>query len=206
VTARAPKGAVDWAAVRERLARAERAGGLLDYSPAQARALLDERARLLARPAAVPDAPGELVSTMTFRLGAEHYAIDARLVHEVVRVPELTPLPGTPAIVAGLMHRRGEVLAVFDIRSFFGLVQAPLADAARVLVIGDGSAELGIVVDDVSGMTRVRSTGLFPHRPPAGQDQHYVRGVTVDAIIVLDAAALIRDPRLYVNQEDGDAP
>ena len=89
--------AIDWAEVRQRLARAGAAlEEALHPSPERAHAVLEERARALARaPAArAAEAPGLLV--VTFALGGEHYALEARHVREVSRLTDCTPLPGAP--------------------------------------------------------------------------------------------------------------
>ena len=196
--------AVDWTAVRERLARAQAAtASALELSPERARAVMDERARLLARPQAVSPAPTEVLETLTFALGHERYAVESKHVREVVRLVDFTPVPGAPEFLLGVMNLRGEVLAIADLRKFFGVPQPGLTDLARVVVLGAEHAELGVLADEAHEL-RILSVAelLEPPGSVAGIDREYLLGVTRDALIVLDGARLLADPRLFIDQTE----
>src|SRR5947209_1803679 len=103
---------IDWARVRARLARAAAANeGALRLSPERARAVMDERARALARVPAETAAVRAL-EAVVFELSGERYALETAHVHEVVRLAGLTPLPGAPDYLAGVTNLRGQILAV----------------------------------------------------------------------------------------------
>ena len=102
----------------------------LRLSPEQAKAVLDERARALARvPPAAPKA-SEVLEIATFALANEHYGVETRYVREVVRLADYTPLPGAPAFLVGVLNLRGEILALIDLRTFFGVPARGLTDLA----------------------------------------------------------------------------
>ena len=61
-----------------------------------AKAILKERARSLARPLGEGARDDGGLSVVEFRLTDERYAIEQVHVREVCRLTELTPLPGTP--------------------------------------------------------------------------------------------------------------
>jgi purine-binding chemotaxis protein CheW len=161
---------------------------------------MDERARSLARaPERVPDA-AEVFEVVTFRLAGERYAIEARHVRRVVRLEDPTPVPGTPEFLAGVINQRGEVLAVFDLRTLLGVGAG--ADAPeRVLVLGDDRDEFGVVADTVQETVTLRIDEVLEPSGAAGGRQ-YLHGVTSDALIVLDGAALLRDEQLVIDQGD----
>jgi purine-binding chemotaxis protein CheW len=201
--------AVDWADIRARL---DRAGTALEEalhpSPERARAVLEKRARDLAcRPAnqAASAAPRLLV--VTFALAGERYALEARYVREVLRLTDCTPLPGAPAFVVGVLNLRGEVLAVFDLRPLLGLVSDAAAERGRILVLGVDRPEFGLLADAAEEVAALAEHDL--HEPPdsvVGPGREYLRGVTQEALIVLDGAVLLRDGRLFVDQgEEGRA-
>lgn len=203
-TRRRPGQAVDWTAVRERLARAQAAtASALELSPERARAVMDERARLLARAQAVGPAPAEVLETLTFALGHERYALESKHVREVVRLVDFTPVPGAPEFLLGVMNLRGEILAIADLRKFFGVPKQGLTDLARVVVLGADRAELGVLADEAHEL-RVLSVAelLEPPGSVAGIGREYLLGVTKDALIVLDGARLLADPRLFIDQTE----
>ena len=197
-----PTAPLDWTAVHARLARAEAAtASAVEPSPERARALMDERARLLARVTKESPAPEEVFEALTFALGAERYAVASKHVREVVRLVDFTPVPGAPDFLLGVMNLRGEILAIADLRRFFDVPQRGLTDLARVVVLGADVAELGVLTDQAHEV-RVLSAAdiLEPPGSVAGVGREYLLGVTKEALIVLDGARLLADPRLFIDQ------
>ena len=112
-------------------------------------------------------------------------------------------MPGTPDSLVGLINLQGEILAVFDLRSFFGLEKKGSTDLSRVVVLGSDRAEFGVLVDAAQEVIALESDELLePPGSVSGVAREYLRGVTKDALIVLDGAVLLRDARFYIHQED----
>lgn len=195
---RTKRSPIDWSQIRARLDEAQaRAAASIEVSPERARAIMEERARKLAQ---VPEAryAGETYEVLTFGLGAERYCIETRYTREVVRLVDYTPIPGTPDFVVGATHLRGEVVCIIDLRKFFGVAQRGLSDLSRVIVLGTETTELGIVADQVFEVSGLRAQEIL-HPPESTEVGHeYLLGVTRDAAIVLDGAALLRDPKLTI--------
>jgi purine-binding chemotaxis protein CheW len=126
--------AIDWQQVRERLATTGAAlRGETRISPEAARALLEERARVLAQIPATGRTGAKIVEVLTFTLAQERYAIETRHVQETARFGDCTPVPGAPEFLVGLMNLRGNILGVIDLRKFFGLAQSPPSIEPRSL-------------------------------------------------------------------------
>jgi purine-binding chemotaxis protein CheW len=193
-----------WQQVRQRLARAV-AGTeeSLRLSPERARAVMDERARSLARvPAEAPRA-AEVLQLAVFTLADERYGIETRFVREVVRLTDYTPVPGAPDFLVGVTNLRGEILAVIDLRKFLAVAARGVTDLSRVLVLGGERAEFGVLADTADEVLALRADDV--HEPPgsvAGIGREYLRGVTAAALIVLDGGVLLRDGRLFIDQAD----
>jgi purine-binding chemotaxis protein CheW len=164
----------------------------------RARAIMDERARLLARPHSQA-VVGETVDVLTFALAAERYAIETRYVREVVRLGDLTPVPGTPDFVAGITNHHGQVLCVMDLRSFFKAPHKGLSDLSRLVVLGVERVEFAIVADRADEIRRLSASEMLPAPESMSHiGREYLRGVTRDALMVLDGASLLEDGRLFV--------
>jgi len=203
---REPGRRFDWAEAHARLARAAAATeAATDPSPARARALMDERARALARvPARVPG-PSEVVEVALFTLAGERYAVETRYISKVVRLTDFTPVPGTPAFLGGVLNLRGEILALVDLRAFFGISAGGLTDLSRIVVLGVDRNEFGIMADAVQEVVTLRVDEVF--EPPAsipGAGNSYLMGVTSEGLVVLDGGALLADDGLFIDQ--GDEP
>jgi purine-binding chemotaxis protein CheW len=198
---RTQRGRIDWQDVRARLARATAATEeALRLSPQRAKAVLEERARALARAPAQAPAAGEVLEVATFTLADERYGLETAHVREVVRLTDYTPVPGAPGFLAGVVNLRGDILAVFDLRPFLGVAGGGVTGLSRAIVLGGARAEFGVLADAVHEVTAVPAGEL--HEPPAsatGAGWQYLRGVTPDALIVLDGAALLQDGRLFID-------
>lgn len=164
-------------------------------------AVLKARALRLAQVplAATPQEEWEVIE---FVLGRERYAVAASCVREVAVLPELTRLPCVPPHVLGVINLRGQVLAVIDIKRFFGLPQQGISNLNRVLVLRAPGMLFGVLADEVLG---VRQLPLRTLQPPqdglTGIPATYLKGMTAERLIVVDGLALLRDPALIVNQE-----
>jgi purine-binding chemotaxis protein CheW len=159
---------------------------------ADTRRILEQRARQLARRTDTGRHSEFGVDMLTFALGRERFAVESRFVFAAFPLVELVPLPGATPPVVGLTRWRGDVLTVADIRRLVGLTAGALDDLARVIVIGDASPEIGILADTLSDIVSIDPTQLHP--PTKVRADHaptLLRGVTSDAISIIDVAALL---------------
>ncbi|MCP3099634.1 chemotaxis protein CheW [Myxococcus sp. K15C18031901] len=193
---------IDWDAARARLGRlaaAHEEGDTL--SPEAASALLDERARELARPPSPELAPGTLREVVRFRAAGQRYALESRFVLEVVRPSEVVPLPGAPPALRGLTLLHGGVLPVVELAPLFG--RAPTNSTGPLLVVGKDQPELGVRTEEVEEVTLVSSQDLLP--PPAtlaDEAAGLVFAAERDGVLLLEGAALLADGRLTFDLSD----
>ncbi|NNG67785.1 chemotaxis protein CheW [Caldanaerobacter subterraneus] len=92
---------------------------------------------------------------VTFHLGDEIYGIDMRYLQEIIRVPDVVKVPGTPSYIRGLANLRGTILAIVDCRLRLGLKGNEDTEASRVIVLTAGNKKLGYVVDQVVGVISI---------------------------------------------------
>ncbi|WP_435011474.1 chemotaxis protein CheW [Tundrisphaera lichenicola] len=200
-----PHRRFDWSEIYARLDRAaEATRHSLGPTPEQAKALMDERARALARVPIRSPEPSEILEVAAFTLAGERYAIETRYVTKVLRLTDFTPVPGTPEFLGGVLNLRGEILALIDLRSFFGIPSVGLTDLSRIIVLGLERNEFGIMADDVQEVLTlpVHEVLEAPASLPGGGGRAPLIGVTADARIVLDGSALLDDPNLFIDQSD----
>lgn len=103
-----------------------------------------------------------------FRLADEEFGVEINTVREIVRLPEITHVPLTPAFVRGIANLRGNVLPIIDCRRRFALPDREATEQTRVLVIDAAGLVTGIVVDGVSEVLRVPAAA-FENPPPVTQ-------------------------------------
>jgi purine-binding chemotaxis protein CheW len=193
----------DWPEIRRRPenASAQSARGTTQSVEEKER-ILRARAAALARPREEDARPEEQLEVLEFLLVHERYAIASSWVREVCPLRDLTPLPGTPPFVRGIVNLRGQIVSVVDLKRFFDLPEKGLTDLSKVIVIGDGQTEFGLLADGVAG---VRSIALLEIQPPlptlTGVREAYLKGVTKERLVILDGAAILADPKLIVRDD-----
>ena len=166
-------------------------------------ALLRARAKALAEPMQAVASTGSLLELLEFRLAQERYAMETRHVDQVVPLRDITPLPGTPAFLLGIVNVRGRILPVIDIRRFFDLPQQGLTDLHRIIMVRSDELELGVLADAITGLRAVPVADLQVSLPTLeGIRSDYLKGVIADRVAVLDFDRILADPRIIINHEE----
>ena len=166
------------------------------------RDVLRARAKALARQPENRQATVAALEVIEFGLAHERYAIEAAYVREVHPLDDLTPLPGTPPFVAGIVNVRGRILPVIDIRKFFDLPEAGITDAHKILLVHTTEMELGILADTVVGVRSIPLDAIQSSLPTlTGLREEYLKGVTAERLVILDAARILADRRIMVHEE-----
>jgi purine-binding chemotaxis protein CheW len=119
-----------------------------------------------------------LIQWVTFRLGDETYAINVMQVREILRVPEIAPVPGAPDYVLGIINLRGSVVTVVDTCRRFGVESRDITDSTRIVIIEVEKNILGILVDAVMEVVNLRASDI-ESVPNVGNEEgsKYIQGV-----------------------------
>lgn len=155
--------------------------------------ILGERARRLARPVVVDQVSldeADSNTVLVIRLGAERIGVALDHITEVHRAARLTPIPGARPPVAGVIAWRGRVLTVFDI-AVGRSAPVGIDEETRIVVIGQRRAAFGIVADEVEDARLADLHDAAPVETVDPARAELIRGVTSDALVVLDVPALI---------------
>lgn len=105
---------------------------------------------------------------LTFQLDGQAYAAPLVQVSEVIRVGEVTPVPGAAADLLGIRHLRGRVVPVLDGRRRLGLPPRDGdTDSVRVVMLNHASHAVGLRVDAVGELLLPGADAVAP--PPPGR-------------------------------------
>ena len=132
---------------------------------------------------------------VTFRLGDEKYGVNVLQVQEVLRITDISPVPGAPDHVLGIINLRGNVVTVIDARDRFGLPPKEADDATRIIVVDAFDKVVGLLVDGVSEVVYVPDSQV-EMGPNVGADdgKKFVSGVynrDDELLIMVDLEKLI---------------
>ena len=163
-------------------------------------ALLRQRALKLAR-AEVEAVAGEQLHLLFFALGGETYAVESTFVGEVLPLPGMSRLPCAPPTVLGIANCHGHILPVFDLRVVLSLPGGG-GSLDNAIVLSHGGMAFGVLADEILGIRHLPLADLHPNLPTAAGGGHdYVRGISTDQAVVLDAGKMLADPRLIVDEQ-----
>lgn len=99
---------------------------------------------------------------LTFTLNSQLYGVPIGTVREINRLSDITPVPRTPAFVAGVMNLRGKVIPVLNLRLKLGFEQVPHTKETCIIVIETPVGQVGMTVDSVSGVIELVSSQIEP--------------------------------------------
>src|SRR5437867_209680 len=123
-----------------------------------------------------------------FRIGRETFGVPIDLVHEIVRVPEITSVPDSPEYIEGVINLRGKIVSIVDLRKRFGEKQITSNKKNRILVVEVDKKMVGLIVDAASEVLKLPEVEI--DAPPNVFEEgelNYVTGVgkLKDRLIIL---------------------
>jgi len=142
--------------------------------------------------------PGEpLVRWVTFELGQEVYGVLVKKVREILRINNISPVPGAPDYIVGITNIRGNVVSVIDGRKRINLSPTENTDLSRMIVMESEEDIVAVVVDKVSDIIDLPESSVVSNpKITTGDDSRYVSGVISHSdglIIILDSEKFITD-------------
>ncbi len=115
---------------------------------------------------------------VVFDVANEFYAVNIARVHEIIRLQQITVIPGAPEFVEGVINLRGKVIPVLDLRKRFHLNVSEHTRSSRIVVVELSNQTIGLIVDGVSEVLRIPADQVDPPSPlVAGIDSRYLRGI-----------------------------
>ena len=138
------------------------------------------------------------VELATFYVADLLLGIPIQKVEEISRYCSVTPVPGAPESVCGVMSLRGEVVTVLDLRAVLGLGKTDCSRQTRNVIVQAGGERIGLLVDRVADVVCAVTADLLP--PPAnmsGADSTMFQAVyrmENDLLVLVDVAAVTAVP------------
>ena len=100
-----------------------------------------------------------------FRLEDEWFAFSSIEVREVLKVKEITYLPGMPSHIAGVTSIRGTIVLVIEPKQLLQLPHSSGTQARYILVVNHNDYLQGLLADEVTEVLSISRQSLEP--PPA---------------------------------------
>jgi purine-binding chemotaxis protein CheW len=103
---------------------------------------------------------------LTFRLGAELYAIGIGNIKEIIEFGSVTPVPMMPDFIRGVINVRGAVVPVIDLLARFGKSVSQATKRTCIVIVEldcDGETQsVGVMVDAVNEVLEIAAADIEP--------------------------------------------
>lgn len=119
----------------------------------------------------ISEKPEGAVPFVVLSIAGETFAIEIGKVREIIRVPQITWVPGAQAYVRGVINLRGRVVAVLDLAAMLGMDQTDEDSGNRVIVVESSDVIVGMLVDSVSRVAEISPSQLEPALRTLDEDQ-----------------------------------
>jgi purine-binding chemotaxis protein CheW len=164
--------------------------------------ILKHRSHFLAGSKLPQDDDLEYTLVVEFLLIPEKYALPASVISEVLPLKELTPVPGAPPFIIGMIKSRGQIISVINLKNLLKLQEKGITELNKVIVLQKDQVEFGILVDSIEGAREIPVNSIHP--PPSTvsrEGKAYIKGVTNEGLIILEPEAIFSSESLIIDQK-----
>ena len=133
------------------------------------------------------------------------YGINVSKVREIIRVPFLTELPGTPEFIEGIFDLRDVVIPVVNLAKWMGITEPEgLEKSSRVIITEFNNVLIGFIVHEAKRIRRISWGDIEPATFMSNSsivDGNKITGVTKiegdNVLLILDLESVVQDLGLY---------
>ncbi|MDF1878905.1 chemotaxis protein CheV [Sulfurimonas sp. SAG-AH-194-C20] len=133
------------------------------------------------------------------------YGINVSKVREIIRVPQLTDLPGTPEFIEGIFDLRDVVIPVVNLAKWMGITEPESAiNNSRIIITEFNNVLIGFIVHEAKRIRRINWSDIEPASfmsSSGGLDSNKITGVTKiegdNVLLILDLESVVQDLGLY---------
>ncbi|MDF1875522.1 chemotaxis protein CheV [Sulfurimonas sp. SAG-AH-194-I05] len=138
------------------------------------------------------------------------YGVNVSKVREIIRVPDLTELPGTPEYIEGIFDLRDVVIPVVNLAIWMGITPPEgLEKDLRIIITEFNNVLIGFIVHEAKRIRRINWGDIEPatYTSNTGSlDGSKITGVTKiegdNVLLILDLESVVQDLGLYAPDVD----
>ena len=113
---------------------------------------------------------------MIFKLDELRFALHVSAVERVIWAAEVTPLPGAPSILLGVLNVRGKIIPVVNLRRRLGLTEREIEPSDQLIIGHTSSRPLALIADAVTGVIELPEENVIAANRVFSNPE-YVEGV-----------------------------
>jgi purine-binding chemotaxis protein CheW len=138
-----------------------------------------------------------MIRLVLLTVDGQSYALHLEAVDRVLRMVEITPLPGAPDAVEGVVNVQGDLIPIVSIRRRLGLAQRAVGAADSLVVARARTRRLAIIAETVLGVVERPADAVVS----AGELAHGIEHIE-GVLKTSDGLVLIHDLDRFFSPEE----
>ena len=110
---------------------------------------------------------------VVFKLGNEHFAVEAEKVQSINDSMNVTMVPNAPKYIKGLINLRGNIKSLVDINLLLNVTSEQ--DENNIIILNIKDEEIGISVDEVEEVLDIDEKLI--QKVESNQSARYIKGI-----------------------------
>lgn len=143
------------------------------------------------------------------------YGVNVSKVREIIKIPNLTELPGVPEYIEGIFDLRGVVIPVVNLARWMNITEpTDMKIKPRIIIAEFSDILIGFIVHEAKRIRRISWSDIEPASFATGMgslDKSQITGVTRiendEVLLILDLESVVEElgiytPKIDVNESD----
>lgn len=165
--------------------------------------VLKARARRLAAARRHDQAAKAGLPVLCFQMAGESYAVALDCLAEVLPLGSVTPVPGVARALLGVTNVRGEIRPMFNLHHMLTLPEPEANTRCYAVFLRAPGRAVGLRVEETRQIRLLDALRLtLPHESGNGLPQRFIRGISPETLIVLDAQQILAQDVLHDRRAD----
>ncbi len=170
-----------------------------DLPLSEDRETLKKRADEFSRLISEPEAAGESMSAVMFKIGGEDYAMNVKYILQTQKLKYIARVPSAQLFIAGVMNLGGTIMPVIDMSLLIG-VKSNIRRENPVLIVDINKNKMGALVDEIKDVVVIPLNDVKPPLESISEDKRKcIYGETIindKVVVILKAEELFSQARL----------
>ena len=132
---------------------------------------------------------------ISFNLNSDSYCIELEYVKEVLKDTIITPVPGTPDFIEGVMNLRGDYITVLNLKKFLGISSQNSQEKKPVIIVKCNELELAFLIDKINQLFETQIDKMLDSGDSYFQNEFMYKDVPYT---ILNIEKIFADKRIIV--------
>lgn len=140
------------------------------------------------------------------------YGVNVSKVREIIKIPNLTELPGVPEYIEGIFDLRGVVIPVVNLAKWMNIKEpTSMKLKPRIIIAEFSDILIGFIVHEAKRIRRISWSDIEPASFATGMgslDKSQITGVTRiendEVLLILDLESVVEELGIYTPKLDVD--